>query len=1285
MGSTALKRKARRVKKRIQLLLGKILVRLKKSAELLATYRNEKPYPARVPRLSVAFVQSWRVLRGSRTYRHQARFDALTPARLAGRDYERYRAELQRALRLPKVRNIAVTGGYGAGKSSFIQSFASDHDEYNYGFISLAKFNGAGESASSEAGDTHAGTRGGEDSQSRNSAERIEVARVEETIVQQLLYSVKDSSIPQTRLKRINHVSLAKSAIYAGLTAATAIAVFRILGLPKSHQALASEVPIQQILESPLMLSLVFVLVMGMVATTKFLSKVLNFSIHGISIKGLSVAQPAAASVLHKEMDEILYLFERNKIDIVFIEDLDRFSDVGVFTRMREINFMINLSPGIKRPVHFVYLIRDDLFAAEDRVKFFDYVIPIISVINTDNSKQKMLDIICQRRWGQGFAPDESLIEAVSYYVDDMRQLVSILNEYDLFRSVVGGNKYLDRNKTFALVFAKCMFPREYSQLLKGRGGIFDLIFSYVSWSRDREANYTAEIANLEEVIAGQEVGVARTERELGMLLWGAASDQEPDFNLDAITIPTGERLTFSEFIDKESLGELLETGNEISLHFSGRGVRRISGSKILGAGSGSLGARVRSVRHVANGAAQRLSSLRTERSRDRVIALSQAVSHQEFRNFIAIEANAKGLAAIGFLISNGFLGEDYFDYSGFFYEGSISRKDKDLMLRIKAGELLPVDVSIDNSHGVLSRLGPADFRAGRGLIVELVVQLYSHGGESGQFLEKRSAMLADVGSHLNRLDSILQRILSHACVQGFIEDVIEVSPEALVSIIEGSYECSDSPWKEMISAAFISSERGTVSYIGGELAERLEAIIADLTDGQAFANAVKDQDLAKKWLDDNSVWLNRIDGAIDRDAAIALIDMDAVSTNLNNIRVLASSLGLDWGSRVFSISDVRNDKENELCKDLLIIPSRLISAILEQDGVIEDDAEQLLWAFAILGEPIGNNRRDLRRELIRKFSFRIQSLDKVDSQLWLELCTSDRVLPTWGNLKMLVGGLNSDLASTCLAALLAPGPFFDGLVGDIAELKEMDGGAVGALVASLFSVPGQEVAVAKLLGLSGAIILVPRDSVPLIADSLYEKLVESLGAQWSGWLFEKVQSVSFKAAAEYIRVCASCEILQDGAFEVDAVVFLSALSTSSEIEGKNIADKFISRVVVWRREQADQVLNILEPRLATDSDFWISVLMSPGAVALIDRASLEPSLRVLTELIGHSSWIEVKSLLLTASEGALSALGKGGGGVYLDVNDASRKFSEVLYAAAVIRKPLHRKRKIFVQSSARF
>lgn len=86
-----------------------------------------------------------------------------------------------------------------------------------------------------------------------------------------------------------------------------------------------------------------------------------------------------------------MYLIKETKYRIVFFEDLDRLEDPSIFIHLRELNTLLNNYDGIKGRIVFVYAIRDDIFTDTDRTKFFEFIIPVIPIINSTNSGEIFL------------------------------------------------------------------------------------------------------------------------------------------------------------------------------------------------------------------------------------------------------------------------------------------------------------------------------------------------------------------------------------------------------------------------------------------------------------------------------------------------------------------------------------------------------------------------------------------------------------------------------------------------------------------------------------------------------------------------------------------------------------------------------------------------------------------------------------------------------------------------------------------------------------------------------
>lgn len=97
-------------------------------------------------------------------------------------------------------------------------------------------------------------------------------------------------------------------------------------------------------------------------------------------------------SFFDKYLNEVLYIFRFSKIDTFIFEDMDRYNNNYIFEKLREINTLINSKVEKDRIVRFVYLLKDDTFSSKDRTKFFDFIIPVIPVVDSSNSYNKLKD-----------------------------------------------------------------------------------------------------------------------------------------------------------------------------------------------------------------------------------------------------------------------------------------------------------------------------------------------------------------------------------------------------------------------------------------------------------------------------------------------------------------------------------------------------------------------------------------------------------------------------------------------------------------------------------------------------------------------------------------------------------------------------------------------------------------------------------------------------------------------------------------------------------------------------
>lgn len=141
---------------------------------------------------------------------------------------------------------------------------------------------------------------------------------------------------------------------------------------------------------------------------------------------------------------------------------MDRYNINQVFQRLREINGLINLNrtKEDENPLRFFYLIRDDIFVSKDRTKFFDFIIPVVPVIDSSNSYDQFISHFENGGVLEKF--DKHFLQGVSLYIDDMRILKNIYNEFMVYYNRIGTTEQ-DYNKLLAIIAYKNIFPRDFS------------------------------------------------------------------------------------------------------------------------------------------------------------------------------------------------------------------------------------------------------------------------------------------------------------------------------------------------------------------------------------------------------------------------------------------------------------------------------------------------------------------------------------------------------------------------------------------------------------------------------------------------------------------------------------------------------------------------------------------------------------------------------------------------------------------------------------------------------
>jgi len=643
-------------------------------------------------------------------------YNPLSPTDEAGKS-DKYIEAIEWALdQSNKIKNIAITGPYGSGKSSIIQTFQKKYhlnNKYRFLNISLATFK------EDKVGVTGSG-------QTKPNEGQDILRLIELSILQQIFYHETDSTIPDSRFIKIEKkkkwiIALSSLGLLLGVISFLYLVYPDFLSKFALIEIEGVEIKIAQVLS---------VLITGIVLY--FVLFKLLFFIKSIVIKKVTVSnaeieldQGISKSILNKHLDEILYFFEMTKYNVVIIEDLDRFEQNEVFTKLRELNLLLNNSRKIKRNIVFIYAIKDDMFKDRDRAKFFDFIIPVIPIINASNSNE----ILIHLRKENKYKISDAIIDDLSLFVDDMRLLYNIMNEFHIYSLKI--DKNLSRDKLLGMMVYKNMHPNDFAELGKNQGVLYELLSkrnSYLKEARDQLQDKILELKNEIKEIDNIRLNSVKDLRRVyifaiiqkiiiemgtpfynfiigGSAKWADDLLEDDNFNLiksnlrnQAYQMQNGRRYNIN--FDFEDLDEK----NNWSVSYDKKE------SLLLKKSSGEI-----------NKKKQEIQELEKEKIELGKKKLKDFVSQKK------IDLRVDGLNVrkqerlLDVLLRQGYIDEDYLDYISIFHEGSLSRKDYDFLLNVKTQSSLEYSYSLDNYENVLKKINSFEFEKPYLLNFELV------------------------------------------------------------------------------------------------------------------------------------------------------------------------------------------------------------------------------------------------------------------------------------------------------------------------------------------------------------------------------------------------------------------------------------------------------------------------------------------------------------------------------------------------------------------------------------
>jgi hypothetical protein len=593
-----------------------------------------------------------------------------------------------------KIKNIAIAGPYGAGKSSIINTFRNrykSNNSYKFLPISLATFKDEKNNETTIPEDK------------KDDLLRL----IELSILQQLFYHEKDTKIPDSRFKKIkiqkNSYSLM---ITIGLLIFTTsflhivlpdfLAKFYLKELPAENSNFFHYISVLIVAFG------VLLMVYSSIRTLK------RFSVKklGINNASIEIDDKISKSILNNHIDEILYFFEVTEYNIVIIEDLDRFEQTDVFTKLREINLLINNSKKIENDVVFIYAIRDDMFQDKDRTKFFDFMIPVIPVINSSNSNDKLLKLIELNK----YKISESLVDDISLFIDDMRLLYNIMNEYHLYFKKL--NESLSQDKLLAMIVYKNIYPNDFTKLNQNKGELYSTITNKYQYIIEKTSEINNRIKEFKNEIEKLENGKLNSTKELRMIyLYKIIEKINNSFPFHSFIV-NYQNVSLQQALEDDNFVKIIY-GNSIEYNYNNNNTRsiRLDFKSIEKEINPELTYDERE-ELILNGdkieeLKQSIEKLEVQKNEIKKYKVKELISKNHI-NLISEKQNQKEL--ISFLLRNGYIDEDYLDYISIFYEGSLSKNDHQFLMNVKTQSDNEFDFPLQKKENLIKKINSYEF-----------------------------------------------------------------------------------------------------------------------------------------------------------------------------------------------------------------------------------------------------------------------------------------------------------------------------------------------------------------------------------------------------------------------------------------------------------------------------------------------------------------------------------------------------------------------------------------------
>ncbi|MED4799138.1 hypothetical protein P9684_04660 [Bacillus atrophaeus] len=898
--------------------------------------------------------------------RTESLYEDLTPSNDVDND-GKYSEALSWGLENKKVKNIALTGPYGSGKSSILNTFQEQHSkEYSFLNISLATF--------------HTDT---------NDVEN----KLEKSILQQMIYRVHDRTIPFSRFKRIKHIRT-KSIILQIISFFAFILVGIYLFKPDALKVIYDDTLVsrslgngdqQQITQTTLFA--LFFIVYPLYACIRIYHFIhANLKLNKVTIANTTLERNAgeeSSSIFDKYLDEILYFFEASKYNVVIFEDLDRFDIIDIFEKLRELNELLNNSEQIGRRVVFIYAIKDDIFGdvdteqlTKDRTKFFDFIIPVIPIINASNSGDMLIKKIKHSSYSDKI--NDHFLEDVTIYIDDMRVLKNIFNEFVVYQQKLSAID-LDSNKMLAMIIYKNIYPVDFSKLQYNKGLVYEIFQKKQLIIEEHVKLIDAKIQQLETKIANTEVESLKSIAELNFIY---LSELEiSNLHGSSYYVQIDDQLYRNNTANKDQFFEKLKNADTIYSHLRNR-IGPVTAKEIATV----FGTKPNYFdREDTVKAIEKNEILELEKELLQLEIEKQEIGAQSLKALIA-KSNSKDVFSdklyekklLVYLLRHGYIDEMYNHYITYFYPESLSLTDIQFVFSIKNHESLSFDYQLQNVSKILQKLVVDEFTQVEVLNFHLLNYIMEHPDYQSYYDHIIERLVNGSSESITFIDGFKERTTRKAA---FIQSISKKWDD-FWSFIELRSNYTKQKKEEYLSDILAYADNADIIRMNKE-----SVMSSTLSKHSNFLSLVSDEEKMKELLLKLPVKFKSLNHMLNSETIYDFI----VQHNLYQINTNTLSVILNDAPDI-TYAAVKNSGQQAVINYI----DKNIDIFVEKVLLTEETEEQEESILELLNwEGLD---KEVKHAIISKKRFFISNISELTKELWPIVIRENKMIACWSN-----------------------------------------------------------------------------------------------------------------------------------------------------------------------------------------------------------------------------------------------------------------------------------------------